>query len=300
MYISDFNYYRPKTMEEACRILATSEDGVPLAGGTDLLVEMKQGLRHHQDIISLAEIEELKAITVNGNQLNIGAGVTINELIHSNVLQKNCPVIGEAAALIATEQIRNKATLGGNLCTAASCCDTAPILMALGAIVELVSKSGSRTIPMKDFFINHKRTVLNKGEIVKKVTVPVPTTGTGACYNKFGLREAASIAVASVAAMVKVSDNVCTDACIVMGAVAPTSKISQKASDILINKTLSQLTEASSVIKQAGEIAAEDAEPIDDIRGSAAFRREIIKSLIQQGVIEAVNRAKGGGNNNSK
>lgn len=291
MYISDFHYHRPCSIEEACRILEMSEDGVPLAGGTDLLVEIKQGKRHHQDIVSLADIRELKSITVDENKLNIGAAVTLNELIASPILEKNCPVIGEAALTIATEQIRNTATIGGNLCTAASCCDMAPILIALAAEVELVSTQNNRIIPLKDFFIAHKKTVLKKGEILNKIIIAMPTSQMGACYKKFGLREAASIAVASVAAVLKVTDTLCTDGYIVMGAVAPTPKISPKALDLIKNEKLSRLSEGTSLLEKVGQAAAQDAEPIDDIRGSAEFRRNIIKVLTQRAVINATFRA---------
>ncbi|NIM48966.1 MAG: xanthine dehydrogenase family protein subunit M, partial [Gemmatimonadales bacterium] len=222
MYISDFRYHRPETLGEASRLLESSPDGVLLAGGTDLLVELKLGKRFHQDVISLSRIQDLRSVDMQENTLLIGAAVTHNELVHSSLIQEHCYAISEAAETIATEQIRNTATVGGNLCTAASCADTAPILIALGAEVETVSSQGRKTFPLAELFVDHRKTVLTKGEILRSIIVPIPPLGTGAAYNKFGLREAANVAVASVAVVVRVVGEQCEDARFVMGAVAPT------------------------------------------------------------------------------
>ncbi len=291
MYISDFQYHKPNSIQEACRILAESTDGVPLAGGTDLLVEIKQGLRQHQDIVSFAEIKEIKSIDSDSVNVCIGAGVTHNDLILSPVIQEKFPSIADSASKIGTDQIRNTGTIGGNLCTGASCCDMAPILLALDAKIEISDYNNTRTIPLKDFFISHKVTVLKKGEILKKIIVPMTDSSTGAWFEKFGLREAASIAVASVAVKIKADNDICSDVCLVIGAVAPTPRISYKANNLLIGTKLSKLSEQSSVLKQAGEAAAEDSLPIDDIRGTVAYRRDLIIVLTKRAVIKAVDFA---------
>ncbi len=287
MYISDFQYHKPDSVVEACRILADSSDGVPLAGGTDLLVEIKQGLRHHKDIVSLANIKELKSISEDEENLYIGAGVTHNDIVESPVLKKKFPSIVETASNIGTDQVRNTGTIGGNLCTGASCCDMAPILFALNAKVEIANSTIASIIPLKEFFISHKITALEKGEIMLKVIIPLLQHGTGACYEKFGLREAASIAVASTAVMIKVQNRVCTDACIVIGAVASTPKISTRANEQIIGKNISELSENSIVLKKMSEAAAGDSIPIDDIRGTANYRRDLIKGLAKRAAIKA-------------
>ncbi len=203
MFIPDFNLHRPDKLDEACRILDESSDGVLLAGGTDLLLDLKQGKRHHQDVVSLTRIAELQSIVVENDKLVLGAAVTHNQLIESPVVREKCFALSEAAEVIGTEQIRNTATVGGNLCTAASCADTAPILFALRAEVEITNSRGTRALPLEEFFTGHRTTALERGDILSRILVPVPAPGTGACYQKFGLRGAANISVASVAAMIR-------------------------------------------------------------------------------------------------
>ena len=198
LYLKDFTYHKPKTLEEACRLLEQCKNGAPIAGGTDVLVEIKKGLRHNDEIVSLKEIDELKLIRQNKSNLYIGAGVTHNQIKHSQLIKDKFPALIDAASNIGTEQIRNTGTVGGNLSTGASCCDMAPVLIAYDAIVEIASSTKKRTVSLKDFFIHHKETSLAKGEIMTKVIVPVPNQGVGVSFLKFGLREAASISVASV------------------------------------------------------------------------------------------------------
>lgn len=291
MTIADFFYHKPSSLKEACQILNESPDGVPLAGGTDLLVEMKRGLRHHEDVVSLAEIRDLKRITGDAENLIIGAGVTHNMLIASSPVNKDFPAIAEAASKIGTEQIRNVGTVGGNLCTGASCCDMAPILMAYDASLEIESLDSVRTVSLRNFFISHKETRIKKGEILTRIKISRNMVGRGASYEKFGLREAASISVASAAAVVEIHDEICSDACIVIGAVAPTPKVSDKAISFLRGKKISELSKDSSLLIKAGEAAADDALPIDDLRGSAAYRRNIIRVLARRALLKAALRA---------
>ena len=293
MFIADFRYHRPETLDEAVRLINDSAKGVLLAGGTDLLVDLKQGKRSYQDVISLTRVTELGSIRVDGDTLVIGATVTHNQLVHSPVIREHCDAISEAAESIATEQIRNTATVGGNLCTAASCADTAPILMALGSAVEIVGKSGKRTVALGDFFVGHRSTALARGEILTAIHVPVPTAGMGAAYEKFGLRQAANISVASVAVMVSVQDDRVAEARFVMGAVAPTPKISARAYAAIKGQAVADLLPGSRLTKQVGEAVAADAEPIDDLRGTADFRREITEVLAQRALTKALNRATG-------
>jgi carbon-monoxide dehydrogenase medium subunit len=290
MHIADFHYHRPATLDEALLLLDTKPDGVLLAGGTDLLVELKQGKRFHPDVISLTRIADLATIEVQNGCLFIGAGVTHNQLVHSPLIQQLCAAVGEAAQTIGTEQIRNTATVGGNLCTAASCADTAPILIALGAGIEIVGRDGRRTLPLAEFFVDHRQTALAKSEILTKIIVPVPPPGTGAAFEKFGLRGASNISVASVAAMVRVADGHCTEACFVMGAVAPTPTVSVRAAELVRGRPTSAIADEPSLLEQIGKAAADDAAPIDDIRGTAEFRRDIIATLAQRALTAALRR----------
>jgi len=288
MHLSDFTYHKPHTVEEACRILADSREGALLAGGTDLLVEMKQGLRRCSDMVSLAGIPGLKEIKMHRGSLEIGACATHNELAASETVRGFCAAIGEAASRIGTDQVRNTGTVGGNLCTGASCCDMAPILIALDAGLEIAGAGGTRTAPLKDFFVSHKETLLGRDEVVTKIVVPGLAPGTGARFEKYGLREAASISVASVAVMIRAEGGTCADARVVIGAVAPTPKISGHAGAALTGSRIAELAEDAPPLERAAAAAALDSLPVDDIRGSAGYRREIIKVITRRAVRAAV------------
>ena len=291
MHLNDFTYHKPKTLKEACQLLEDCHNGALIAGGTDVLVEFKKGLRHNDVIISLKEINELQIISHDKSNLYIGAAVTHNEVKYSPIVNLKFSAIVEAASNIGTEQIRNTGTVGGNLCTGASCCDMAPVLIAYNASVEIVSSKSKRVVSLKDFFIFHKETSLAKGEIMTKIIVPIPKVGLGVNFLKFGLREAASISVASVSVSINSDDKVCDDSCIVIGAVAPTPRISGKATELLKNKRIKDLIEKSSLLKSIGEAAAKDALPLDDLRGTADFRKHLVDVLTQRAVVNAAKRS---------
>lgn len=257
------------------------------------MVEIKKGLRYHQDLVSLSEIDELKSVHEDDNYFYIGAGLTHNEIISLDIINKKLPSLSEALSNIGSEQVRNKGTIGGNLCTGASCCDSAPVLISLKSKVEIRNADEIKTVFLKDFFISNKKTILKKGEIMTRVIIPKPEHNTGVHYEKFGLREAVSIAVVSAAVMVRIIDNICTEACIVIGAVAPTPVISRSSTEILTGKNISELYKSSPLLEQIGEAAANDSIPIDDIRGSAHYRRDILKVITNRAVLKALENALG-------
>jgi carbon-monoxide dehydrogenase medium subunit len=291
MYLPDFSFHQPVSVQDAIGLLIKKSNAVAMAGGTDLLVEMKNGLRRHEDIVSLAKITEMKLITEDENNLFIGACATHSEVMASPLVNKIAPALVEATSKIGSDQVRNTGTIGGNICTAASCCDTAPLLLAMNASVEIAGSENIRIVPLRDFFTFNKKTILKKGELVTRIIVPKSKPGTGACYEKFGLREAGSISVVSVAAMVRIVDDTCVDACIVIGAVAPIPKISGQATEILKGKKLSEFAENSQLLEEAGDAAVRDSMPIDDIRGGAQFRRDVLKVVTKRAIRRAIEMA---------
>ena len=187
--------------------------------------------------------------------------------------------------------MRNTATIGGNICTGASCCDMAPVLLAYNSELEILSSTEKRLIHIKDFFLAHKKTSINKGEILTKINIHISDDQTGVSFLKFGLRDAASISVASVSVMIKFSDKKCIDSRIVIGAVAPTPILCSKASKLLCDFTLTDFSNEN-ILSKVGESAAEDSLPIDDIRGSADYRRNLVKVLTQRAIKIAFDRTK--------
>ncbi|MCL5990995.1 MAG: xanthine dehydrogenase family protein subunit M [Bacteroidetes bacterium] len=292
MYISDFKYHKPVSIGEASQILEQSEIGLPLAGGTDLLVEVKKGIRKFSDLVSLSEIPELKIIDVDSQNIYIGAGLTHNGLVYSEIIKNKIPAFSEAASKIGSEQVRNTGTVGGNLCTGASCADTAPILMAYNAQVELTSHKSTRTLPLRKFIISHHKTEIKKNEIMTRIIVPIQHKSSGASFVKFGLREASSISVASSAVMIEFISGICKNINIVIGACAPTPVISKNANKIILGKTIDELIGNSELIESIVIAAANDTIPIDDIRGSAEYRRHLVRVLTKQALALAIERTK--------
>jgi len=291
MFLPDFCFHQPLSVQDAIGLLGQKSNVVAMAGGTDLLVEMKKGIRKHQDIVSLLEIKELKIITEDETNLFIGACATHSEVIVSPLVGRIAPALVEATSKIGSDQVRNTGTIGGNICTAASCCDTAPVLLSMNTVVEIAGSENLKKVPLRDFFSFNKKTILKKGELVTRIIVPKPEPGTGTCYEKFGLREAGSISVAAVAAKVIIQKGICVDACIVIGALAPTPKISDQATKLIKGKRISEFVENSPVLKELGNAAVRDSIPIDDIRGGAQFRRDVLKVLVKRAVQKAVKRA---------
>ena len=288
MYLPEFTFHQPVSVYDALNLLESGSNAVVMAGGTDLLVEMKKGLRKPDSIISLAKIKELRLITEDKNNLYIGSGVLHNEIISSPLVCKFLPGLAEAASKIGSEQVRNMGTIGGNICTAAACCDTAPVLMAMNASMEISGREGIILIPLKDFFIHNKKTIIKKAEIMTRIIVPKLAPGTGAVYEKFGLREAGSISVVSVAVMVVAGNSVIENACVVIGAVAPTPRISENATRLIKGRNISELLSDKALMENIGTAAMLDSIPIDDIRGGAQYRRDVLKVLTGRALLRAI------------
>ena len=277
-----FEYYSPKTIEEATRILADCGDAARvLAGGTDLLIRMKRKQWLPRAVVNLKRIPGLRDISLNG-ELRLGALVTLNELIYSPIICEHFPVLAYTASKMAGVQVRNLATVGGNLCNASPAADTAPPLIALNARAVIVSSRGERVVPLDEFFVGVGKSVLAPDEILREILVPRLDDPKQASYLKLEHREAMDISIVGVSVWLQVSGRKsqvadCEDARIVLGAVAPTPVRALKAEAILRSNELT--TER---IAEAARVAASEAQPIDDVRGSAWYRREMIEVLTRR------------------
>ena len=286
MIIPEFEYVSPQSVQEACALLVQYGDSARvLAGGSDLLVKMKDGLMKPAYLVSLKNLDSLKAIRYEtGTGVIIGARATHNEVMNNRLLQEKYRSVCEAAHSMAADQIRNIGTIGGNLVNAVPSADLPPILIALDARARIVGSSGERTIALEDFFLGPGKTVLEKGEILAEIIIPdQPTTGSN--YIKFGLRRAGALAVAGVASSVTVSDGTCRDVRVVLGAVAPTPMRARQAENVLRGKKISR-----ELIDEAGRIAAAESKPISDIRGSIEYRRNLVNVLTRRSLKAAIEK----------
>ena len=286
MIIPEFEYVSPQSVQEACALLVQYGDSARvLAGGSDLLVKMKDGLMKPAYLVSLKNLDSLKAIRYEtGTGVIIGARATHNEVMNNRLLQEKYRSVCEAAHSMAADQIRNIGTVGGNLVNAVPSADLPPILIALDARARIVGTSRERTISLEDFFLGPGKTVLEKGEILAEIIIPdQPTTGSN--YIKFGLRRAGALAVAGVASSVTVSDGTCRDVRVVLGAVAPTPMRARQAENVLRGKKISR-----ELIDEAGRIAAAESKPISDIRGSIEYRRNLVNVLTRRSLKAAIEK----------
>ena len=286
MIVPEFEYLSPQSVQEACALLAQYGNRAKvLAGGSDVLVKMKDGLIGPAYLVSLKNLDSLRSIRYEkGTGVIIGARATHNEIMNNGILQEKYRSVCEAAHSMAADQIRNIGTIGGNLVNAVPSADLPPILIALDAQARIVGPSRARTIALEEFFLGPGKTVLEDGEILTEIIIPdQPTTGSN--YIKFGLRRAGALAVAGVASSVTVSDGICQDVRIVLGAVAPTPLRARQAENVLRGNKISH-----GFIDEAGKVAAAESKPITDIRGTIEYRRNLVNVLTKRSLKAAIEK----------
>ena len=254
-----------------------------IAGGTDLLPQMKNGVITTGVLVSLKEVRGLNGIAyVPYRGVVIGAKTTHNELSNSMVLQEKYPSLSEAAQSMANNQVRNRGTIGGNLVSAVPSADLPPILIALDASITLVGPQETRTTPLEKFFVGPRCSVIASDEILTEIVIPDQAT-TGSAYLKFGLRRSGALAVVGVAASVIERGKCIEGVRIVLGAVAPTPIRAFEAERLLIGNSV---TEA--LLEEVGKTAAKECRPISDIRGSADYRRNMVRVFTKRALRKAL------------
>ncbi len=278
MLLPKFAYHAPTTIDEACSLLAHyGAKSKVLAGGTDLLVNMKKKLLSPEQIISLNRIEGLDEVSYQSRtRLVLGPLGTASNLSNSKLIQEKIPILAQGAGRLGSPLVRNRATLGGNLVTARPASDLAPPLLVLSAEVVLKGPKGERTIPLDNFFLGPGQTAIQVDEILTQILIP-KTQGAGA-YIKLGSRKALEIALVNVASFLELTpDGSIQQARVALGAVAPIPMLAPSAAKIL--KGARPKNEEDPVFKEAAQAAAQDSKPITDHRGSADYRQDMVKIL---------------------
>jgi carbon-monoxide dehydrogenase medium subunit len=280
-----YEYHRPGDVKEVCRLLAELPEAQVLAGGTDLLYDIVAGLRPAQHVVSLQGVDELKQIEKTADGLSIGAACTALEVQRSPLVQEFFPELAEMVVKFACPQVRSRATVAGNICSAVPCGDFPVILIALGAHVELVFAGGSRTIPLVDFFSGPRETSRKPDELLARIHVRRKEPKSGACFLKFQRRASNSLAVASVASFLALDHGMCRDARIVLGSVAPIPLLAEKAGASMVGKRVN-----TAGMAHAAGLARDEAKPITDVRGTEAFRRDLVYVLTYRSLSRAAER----------
>jgi carbon-monoxide dehydrogenase medium subunit len=284
-----FGYVSAKDVGHAVALLGEHGAGAKLlAGGTDLLVELKFATHGPEIIVDVSRVDELKNITVIDEGLRIGALVTHAELMRSRIIRDMFPALADAAHSIGAVQTRNLGTLGGNLMTCVPSMDSGPTLMALDARVTYVSRRGHSQAPLADLFVAPRKTSLAPDELLTAIIIPKANLGKPVAFQKFGLRKGQALALVNAAAAFWVDrdKNSFVQPRIALGAVAPTVIRATRAEAFLEGKTISD-----EAMAEAGRIAASEAKPISDFRASADYRRELIAVLTKRALESAYARA---------
>jgi CO/xanthine dehydrogenase FAD-binding subunit len=287
-----FEYHAPQTVDEAIRLLQAGEATRPLAGGTDLVVQMKERATrfpHPQTIVSLDRISELRFIEREGDTLRIGAGATMADVAGHETIRARYPALAEGAGVVGSLQTMNMATVGGNVCNAAPSADTAPALLVYEAEVVIAGPEGRRSLPISEFFRGPGLTALGQGELLAELLLPAQTAGTGSTYQRHTPRKQMDIAVVGVAVSLTLVGDIIERARVALGAVAPTPIRAAAAEAALTGEPANEETFS----RAASAAATQDASPIDDVRASADFRRHIVNVMTSRLLAEAVARAKG-------
>ncbi len=266
-----FAYTQPERLDDALALLADFDARV-LAGGTDLIVRLRVGDVAPSVVVDLKRVRELRTgIVETGAGLRVGALVTMSALIRDERVRSRFPALVEAARVVGSVQIRNRATLAGNICNASPAADTAPPLLAYGAVANIAGPRGARAVAVADFFTGPGRTVLARGEIVESIEIPFPPRGSGAAFGRVTRRRGVDLATISLCCLTMASG----EARMACGAVGPRPFVVEGEGDSAVERAIA----ASS--------------PIDDVRGSRVYRVAMLGVVGRRTLAEAMRRAHG-------
>jgi carbon-monoxide dehydrogenase medium subunit len=287
--VIDFDYEAPATLAQATALLAQANGSARvLAGGTDIIVQLREHLRSAKlvvDIKRIPELTELRHVATTG--LHLGAAVPCVEIYGHAAVSKEYAALVDAAKIIGGWQIQSRASIGGNLCNSSPAGDSIPALIALSAVAVIAGPGGTREVPVQDFCTAPGKNVLQKGELLAALRFPPHAAHCGSAYERFIPRNEMDIAVAGAASWVKLDGDKIAAARVAIGAVAPTPRFADEASAWLTGKPATAATFA-----QAGELAKKVASPISDMRGTAEFRTHLVGVLVSRTLAKAVERAK--------
>jgi CO/xanthine dehydrogenase FAD-binding subunit len=283
-----FEYSAARSVTEAASLLGAHPRAQLLAGGTDLLVQLRSGRKTADLVIDLKRIPDLNEVSYNpARGLTLGAAVPCYRIYQDSAISQAYPALAEVAALIGGIQIQGRASIGGNLCNAAPSADAVPLLIALRARCRIAGPAGEREIAVEDFCTGPGRNALEPGELLVSLHLPAPAPRSGARYLRFIPRNEMDIAVAGAGAAVTLVNGSFRSARIALSAVAPTPLYVREAGDWLAGKPAT-----ADSIRQAAEIAASAAKPITDMRGTAEYRRHLCAVLTRRVLETAVREAK--------
>ncbi len=279
-----FDLDRPKRLEEAVALLANGNGAaiLPLAGGTNLIVDIRAKRLAPARLVSLSRIGELRGISCSDGRIAIGGRTTVSELLRSAEIARHGPSLVDSARVFGGQMVRNAATVAGNIACGSPAADLVPPLLSLDADVVLTGPSGSRTMPLAEYFTGYKTDVRCCDELITEISWALPAAQSVNRFYKLARRKGDAITITGVAVGLTVASGVCTKARIALGAVSPIALRALGAEALIEGQTLTQ-----ALIDEAGRRAAEECRPIDDVRASADYRRHTVHMLTRRLLSEA-------------
>jgi carbon-monoxide dehydrogenase medium subunit len=275
-------YLQPHSLHDALRLLSEHATGARVvAGGTDIVVELSRGIRPTSTLIDITRVSELRGISEHDGMITLGALTTHNDVVGSPLCRARLTPLAEACWEVGAPQIRSRGTVAGNLVTASPANDTITPLIALGAELVLASVRGERTVPLREFYLGVRRTVLAPDELVREIRIPAMSSAQRGRFVKLGLRRAQAISVIDLAIVLTLDGDRVSDACIALGALAPTIVRAEAAEAALVGQSLSP-----EVCNLAAQLAEEAVSPIDDVRATAPYRRQTLRNLVAATLME--------------
>jgi carbon-monoxide dehydrogenase medium subunit len=279
-----FDLDLPSGLEEALRLLG-GEGAMPLAGGTNVIVDIRAGRARPKRLVSLSRLAGLRGIRQAADRIAVGGGTTVTDLLHSDLIARTAPSITESARLFGGQMVRNAATVAGNVASGSPAADLIPPLLSLDAEVTLVSMRGRRTMPLHELFTDYRKDLRAADELIEEISWPAPARRSSTSFYKLARRKGDAITITGVAVTVTAEAGRCTRARIALGAVAPIVLRARDAEKALEGQSLTP-----ALIDHAARTAADQSRPIDDIRASAEYRRHAVHVLTRRLVTEAWQR----------
>ena len=285
----ELHYEAPTSLDQAIGLLAAAgDDGRMLAGGTDLIIQMRAGVREPGQVIDAKKIPELQTLSYDAQSgLRLGAALACCEIIDNPTVRQHYPGLVEAAGLIGSDQILARASVGGNVCNGSPAADTTPALIALNATCHIAGPNGTREVAVEDVVTAPGQTALAADELLVEFRIPAPSAKAADCYQRFIPRNEMDIAVVGVGSCVALDGDTCSAARIGLGAVAARPLLAEEAGAALVGKPLDD-----AAIDAAAKLAQAAASPISDMRGTAEFRTHLVGVLTRRTLEEAAARAR--------
>jgi carbon-monoxide dehydrogenase medium subunit len=285
-----FELFEPKTLDEALQLLSSKGESVTaLAGGTNLLPDLRARGVANGALVNLAYLGELRFIRLEGSRIEIGGGATLGDLLRSELIERYAPSLYQAAKLFAGQMVRNAATVAGNICYGSPSADVVPPLLTLDATVTLTSTEDERQVPLGDFTVDYKKTVRRPTELMTAIHWPLPDADAANLFYKLGLRKGDAITVVGAAINLRLTDGLCNRVRIALGSVAPTVFRATEAERMLEGNPPSL-----DLFEKAAAAAAARSEPIDDIRASKTYRLHTTRVLVSRLLAQAWESLKSG------